>query len=446
VATVQFASQSSLDSDNKAANSSRLVNCYLEPVGGRAPLVMKSVLGMTSFATIPGVFARAATSLGSLIYAVQNSNLYTIDSGGTVTSLGTIADDVDTSISTNDGNITVVADGKYYLWDGSTLTQPTAGAFSDFGSVSYFGSLTVLTERNGNRVQWSDVYDPTTLDGLSFATADTYDGNILRAISSSGALWIMKDSSIERWYQTGADLAPVVGGALEFGLKDYNLVGKFPNGAFFVSSEGKVRLLSPTAEIISTRAVETSIAQNDPTNCFFYQDEGHDMCVIRFSDRPAWCYDFATKLWHERAEGFADDAWSAIGSVKAFDTWYVVTQTGPVYSLGRTNQDYGTPLIRQATSNTLQVDGNRFIVNRLEMQGRAGRADLGRDAKVMLEMSKDFGETFTDPKVRSIGDLGEYNQRLVWRRLGQFKQATARLSWSEPAEIPIDNIAMVDIG
>jgi Neuraminidase (sialidase) len=131
--------------------------------------------------------------------------------------------------------------------------------------------------------------------------------------------------------------------------------------------------------------------------------------------------------------------------VLAFDEWHTVTLTGTAYTLGRTNQDYGTPLIRQATSNTLQNDGKRFVLSRLEMQGRAGRSDLGRPAQVMLEMSKDFGETWSDPKVRSLGDVGEYSQRLVWRKLGQYKQATARISWADMAEVPVDNIAMLDI-
>ena len=53
MASIQLVAQSEQDSDNRSANTARMVNCYLEPVG--SDMVIKSVLGMTSFATVPSV-------------------------------------------------------------------------------------------------------------------------------------------------------------------------------------------------------------------------------------------------------------------------------------------------------------------------------------------------------------------------------------------------------
>lgn len=437
--TLSLVPQSQKDSDYEASNTARMLNCYLEPVGGRSPMVIKSVLGTTAFSSVPEVFARAMAEVNDLLYLVQGGALYEIASDGTATKLGDTVDSVETTISGNDGNVTVVAGGRYFVWDGTTLTEPTTGAFSDFGSVSFFGSLTVLTERSGNRVQWSDVYDPTTLDGLSFATADAYDDTILRGEAVAGSFWIFKTGSIERWYQTGADLAPVVGGAVEYGLRESGLLAKIPNGAFFVSSENKVLLLSGGLSPVSTRAVETSLDQNDPTHCFFYQDEGHDMCVIRFSDRPAWVYDMATGLWHERADGEFLSSWAPVASAKAYDKWHVVEEAGDVLALGRVNEDTSGPLVRQVTGSTLQIEANRFKVSMLELQGRVGYSDLGRPAQITLSMSRDHGQTWGDPKARSMGSQGEYGKRMVWRALGQYRRATPRFQWTDPAEISIDN-------
>jgi hypothetical protein len=419
------------------------VNCYVEPVGDQ--ITLKSVLGMSSFATVPGVFARALAEVGGVLYVAQGGGLYSVTSDGTVTSLGSITDSAETTISSNNGNVTVAAGGNYYVWDGSTLSTPTAGAFSDFGSVEYFGSLTVLTERNGQRVQWSDVLDPTTLDGLNFATANAYDDDLLRVLAIGGSLWMFGERSIEQWYQNGADLAPVAGAAIEFGLKAYGLLSRTPNGAFFVSSDNKVRLMQGGMQVISNRAVETALAQNTATHCFFYQDEGHDICVVRFSDRPAWCYDISTARWHERAEGDTFEAWSAVGSNKAFGKWNVLTEVGTLYQLERTNNDATGALLRQVTSVTLVNEGQRFRVKRFEVEGRVGFSDLGRDASVSLQMSKDHGMTWTDAKTRSMGDLGEYQQRMVWRSLGQYRNATFRLTISDAAELPISNTAYLEV-
>lgn len=460
--------QSEQDADNKSANTARMINCYLEPVGSE--MVIKSTLGMSDFLTVPGVFFRAIEAVyvdgASRMYIAQGGRLYeTFDSGGLgfsssnpdflpvgftgnlfTYSPGFIEDSPETSISSNDNRATIVAGGKYYVVSASTLSEPAAGAFSDFGSVTYYNGRTVLTERNGQRVQWSNVFDPFTLDGLSFATADAFDDFNLRALTINGSLYIFKERSIEQWYQNGADLAPVASSAIEFGLKDYNLLTKVPNGAFFVSSQNKVMVMyGPQPQPLNHRGVETALAQSTPTNCFFYQDEGHDFCVVRFADRPAWVFDMATGLWHERSQGDFNDPWLAMGSAQFQDDWILPTNDGHVYSLERTNEDATGPLIRVVQTNTMRNDGNRFRVRRLEIEGRVGYSDLGRDAQIMLQMSKDGGETWTDPKPRSLGGRGHYSQRAVWRALGQYREATARLTWTDEAEIPISAIGGIDV-
>ena len=52
---VEFAGQSSQDADTPGASTSRLVNCYREPAG-TGIMWLKSVLGMSPHAFLPGVF------------------------------------------------------------------------------------------------------------------------------------------------------------------------------------------------------------------------------------------------------------------------------------------------------------------------------------------------------------------------------------------------------
>lgn len=461
----QLVPQSEQDSDNRAANSARMVNCYLEPVGSE--MVIKSVLGMDPVLDdqddpffVGSGDVRAVEQFGDLIYVVQGTTLYSVavlasvDSEGNIQTqvgiadtLGTISGSDNATISSNDGNITITGGGRYYLWDGSTLSEPTSGAFTSVGSVSYIGGLTVLTESStGNRLQWSDVFDPDTLDGLSFATADTIEGDLIRGMAIGSRFWAFKGKSIEPWYQNGADLVPIAGAALEYGLLQFDLLAKIPNGAFFVSSEGKVMVLSgDQPQPISSRAVETAIANDGPDRCFHYQDEGHDFLVICFRDRPAWVYDMGTGLWHERAGGVTLGPWSAFRSVKWQGRWFVVAEDGGMFFMARTNSDGATALVRQVTTKTLRNDGTRFRLSRLEIEARVGFSDLGRDPVIELEMSRDAGQTWTDPKPRPLGEQGDYTQRMVWRSLGQFREGTARLTWSDAAEIPLNNAAFMDV-
>jgi hypothetical protein len=257
-------------------------------------------------------------------------------------------------------------------------------------------------------------------------------------------------------------------------------------GAFFIGSDGIAYLtdgegLTP----VSTPAVETAIKTSTATNVFGYTDEGHKFVVIRFSDRPAWVYDISTGEWHERAEGADLSAWSAEVSVEAFGGWLVGNRLGRVYSLTRSNADAGKALIRTAVSNTLYVSGQRFRVPYLELIGRVGRADesgfieymdttmvvdelerlqvsyddliledddywdLGgqyrREPRVMVVVSKDNGQTWGRVKERDLGALGEYDQRVTLRALGQFRAATVMVSISDPADITLDASVNVQV-
>ena len=478
---VEFVGQSKRDEDNAGATSSRLVNCYREAVGERSGFVLKPVLGMSAFGTTSDVLTRAMHRAEDWIYAAVGGNLHRVASNGDTVSLASITDDVDTSISSNNGNICVVSGGEYKVWDGTTLNTPTAGAFSDFGSVEFLGQRTILTERNGRRFQWSNVADPETLDGLNFATAESRDDDILRAVAFADVLWLFKERSIERWYQTGlsgADaLRPQTGATIDVGLKGYNLVCKAPATMAMVGSDNKFYLIGPGGvQVISTTGVETAIKQKTPTHCFYYEDEGHSFLVLRFSDRPAWVFDLSLKEWHERAEGLDLDQWNALACAEIDDKFIVGTVGGDFLRLARTQLDQGVPLICQATGRTLRLDGKRFRIPAFELLTRVGVSTEARyevlnvltgtvevveeaggglvvDAKtneelagnITLEMSKDFGKTWTAPKQRSMGALGDYDHRVIWRALGQFRQATPRITWSDVTDTPVDAEGVVEI-
>lgn len=436
---VEFVGQSARDADNAWANSSRLLNLYREPVGDDRT-VLKGVLGTEAFAVVTGATCRAAEAIAGTMYVAQGGRLWSVSSAGVATNLGAINDSAETSISGNNGKVTVTAGGAYYVWDGSTLTTPTAGAFSDFGSVTFFGQLTVLTERGGRRVQWSNVAEPTTLDGLNFATTESRDDDNLRVLPIAGGLWFFKEKSIERWYQNGADIAAVPGGTIETGLKAYNLLTALPNGAFFIGQDGKAYLVQGgQMQPVSTVAIETSIKSETPARCFYYQDEGHEFCVIQFAGRPAWVFDVSTGSWHERAEGTDLGAWTAEACVGAYGAFFACTPSG-IYKLTRNSVDVSGPLVRRAVGKTFQ-SGERFKVNQLRFFGKVGTAASA--VTLELRMSRDDGNTWTLPKDRSMGALGEYGTEIVFRALGQFRQATAEVTITNPYDVTLDAVAFV---
>lgn len=442
---LKFAGQSSRDTDAEFANTSRMLNCYREPAEDR--VVIKSVLGSEALVDLADVFLRAMTAVNGEIFAACGGNLYCIKTGGGYTNLGAVGSG-DTTISSNNGVVTVAADGVYSIWDGATLSTPTGAAFSDVGSVTFVGQHTVISEEGGRRFAWSDPADPATFDGLDFASAEGRDDDILRVVGLNGSLVIFKETSREIWYLTGSSdstlaFQRMAGGVVDTGLWSYNLLAELDQAVFFVGDDGIVYLTEGLSQkAISNRAVETAIAEGEPQRCFFYEDEGHKFACITFRNRPAWCFDLATNDWHERENGY--QRWSVVSTVKVGRQWYSGTDLGEVRLMKRNNTDAGDPLIRRAVSKTFYNDAGLFRVAELEFFGRVGSVlDGSSAAECSLRLSKDNGRTWGDIRTKSLGALGEYETRVLWRSLGQFRRLTAELSWATADEISFVDEARV---
>lgn len=443
MARVEFVGRSRQDADNVAASPARLVNCYREPAG-ESRFSLKSVLGTTLFSDLASPVGRVLRSVNQRLYAAAGGFLHEISlSSGSASILGSINDDPDTIIEGYEQNVTLAAGGVYYVWNGATLLPIGGGAFDDVGSVAFLSGYTILTEEGGSLWEWTDLQDPSTRDPLNVATAEAFDDNLLRAVALGGNLYLMGTRSIEIWALTGAAGADAFerlgGGVIDRGLKRKGLVTVFGEGAFMVGNDGVAYILSGAAlQPVSTPSVETAINQGDPTHVFYFEDEGHKHCVIRFSDRPAWVFDLATGEWHERAEGLGLDAWGIFSMCQCpTGRAFGIDATGRVRRFLRSNQDMGETLVRQATSMVFDMQGPRFRVSFLEALCRAGFSNIGRDAEVVLETSQDGGVTWGPPKSRSVGDTGGYRARATWRALGQFRSFTVRFTIADAAEIPL---------
>lgn len=442
---LEFATQSERDDDYRVGNTMRLVNFYAEPLapGGRSQHVLKGVPRANDFATMPEIFVRDMRDIDGTFYVLAGGTLYSLNKFGVPTSLGVTSSAAGARIFGADGNVCIVSNGRYFVWNGTTMSEPTAGAFSGFNSGAYMGGYVILTEDGGRRFQWSDLADPTTLPGLNFATAESTDGKVLRVVTLLGRLLLMKEDVIEQWALTGAAganaFAPIPGGVIETGLKARDLVARFSGGMFWVGSDDVAYVGNGSdTQPISGPAVNTALSQSVPTHCFAYEDEGHDFCVIRFSDRPAWVYDFSTGRWHERASG-EDDPWSITSMSKHNGRFYGGDAAGNVYRFARAGTDEGADLIRTAVSGTFYNEGDRFRVPMVELTGRMGQGDIGEpEPQVMVSFSRDGGLTYGVERSRSLGGVGDYGQLCRIRGLGSQRQLAMKVRLSDPRDLTLD--------
>lgn len=431
---------SSQDADNRGASTSRLINCFRQPVMGksRTNSVLQSVLGTTAYATIGTVFFGGAYAFGGDIYAAYDGSLFRVGTGGAVTNVGTVASG-DASISSNNAYLTIAAGGAYFTYL-TTVQNRASGALNAVGSVDYLDQYTLLTEKNGRRWAWSALADPTDIPVLNFATAEATDDNLLRVMGLNGRVILFKESSREVWSSTGAAGADAFTriSAKNIGLKSFNLLTKTDEAMFFIGSDNiaRITLDGIDSQKLSYPPVDSAIANQTPTHCFYYEDEGQKFCVIRFSDGTAWVFDLATGEWHERGEGADHDPWSVLGTVKLQNDWYGLTEAGAVWRFVRNNEDVTGPLRRTAVSETFYFEEGASV-DEMEIYFRTGFSDLGRDARTWVRVSRDGGHTWSLGKWRSLGQQGQYRQKATWRNLGLADQFTVEVNVSDEAEIPI---------
>jgi|GEM_PF-2341379 len=442
---LNFVTQSSRSADDIGYSPERLVNVYPEagPQNAKGPVVLRSVLGRATFATTSKPIVRAMEFFNNRIYLVSGGRLFSMQENATVTNHAAITDDVISTISSSGDLITIAAGGTYYVWnlDTSTLSTPGSGKITNVGTVGLMDHYTLLTEQGGDFIEWTTQADPETRNALFFARNESQNDDTLRVMTDRLYPWFFGQTSTEVFYNTGLSGADaflrVTGGALETGILAANLATKTEEGLFFIGDD-KVAYLTIDAQLraVSTPAVNEAIDGETPSHCFYYEDRGHRFCVVRFANRPAWIYDMATGLWHERSSGTNLAAWDVIDAVKAWSSvWYCVTTDGTVYSMTRANTDVTDPLKRWMTSSSLYLEGNQFSISELELLGEFGES--ASEATIMFELSRDGGRTFGNVMTRSAGTLGDRELRVVLRALGRQRNFVVRVTVTDATDLNI---------
>lgn len=483
-----LAAKSTADRNNLTPSAERLVNCYAYPApeGAKAPLVIRSCLGLREWATAPGPFLRDMVRVEGQLYVLAAGSLLRVERGGAVTFLAPVPDDPNATMCGHRDAVTIVSDGNYYVWNGALVT-PTGNAFDSFGSVIFLDQFTIFSEKDGRRIGWCEVGDPTALNGLYFATAEARDDKIVRLVDVPGGYFaVLKEHSVEIWGNTGLGgfnaFRRIDGTVLDRGVKAFKLVARTPDGVFYIGEDDVAYQVTGAGSPvpISPPNVNQALKSGTPTHCLYYEDRGHQMHAIRFADRPAWCRDGATGYWHERAAGADHKPFGAVASAFCYGEWLLGDRLGGVYKLGQAPYDGMAPMRRTIRSRNLYVEGKRFSVSELEVEGLFGKYEveetapnwetdengfpildedgnyilaevqgaveyLKRPGKIELSLSRDGGHTFGPPKVRAIGKVGQYRAKAEWHALGQFEDMVAELSMTDPVDVPILSEANVRV-
>ncbi len=456
---IPFAEQA-YESRSKPFAAQRCVNLYMEPgtKGTMTDSVLYGTPGLDLWASLGSDRIWGMHVMGANLYVVSGNNVYVVNSASSSTLLGTMGTVSNVVIMDDNGTnvIILLESGAAYLATATTLTQITDGDYISSSSVTVLDSFAIFTKIDSDQFQISALNNAAAYDPLDIATAEGTSGNLVRAISIRGELWLFKQFSTEIYYNSGAGdfpFIPIGSATIQRGCAAKRSVAIESNTVMWLGDDRVVYLgqgYSPTR--ISTFAIEKDIETYSvisDAEAFCYTEEGHKFYVLTFpTENVTWVYDITTRLWHER-ESFGIGRWRAT-SYAFFAGLNLVGdfETGKIYSLNLdTYTENGTTIQRIATSPPIFADTNRVIFDRLQVMFDTGLglvSGQGSDPQAMLRYSDDGGYNWSNERVVSIGLMGQYKNRAVWRRLGQARERIWEITVSDPIRVNITG-AFADI-
>lgn len=484
------------------AADARMVNLFPEivPEAGKEPAFLNRAPGLKLLNTIGTGPVRgmwAFSSSDSTAFVVSGTQLYKINTSYVATLIGTVAGTGPVSMADNGTQLFIAANGPSYIYNNTTnaFGQITDPDFPGAVTVCYLDGYFVFNQPNSQLLWVTQLLDGTSIDPLDFASTEGSPDGLIAVASNFREVWAFGTNSIEVWYDSGATDFPlqrIQGAFNELGCAAPYSVAKMDNGLFWLGRDRRgqgivYRANGYTGVRISTHAVEWQIQQYADLSdaiAYTYQQDGHSFYVLIFpSANTTWVYDAATQAWHERA-GFSNGNFTRHrsncqmafnnkivvgdfenGSIYAFDlddfsdnggiqkwlrTWRALP-TGQ-NNLKRTTQhmmqldcESGVGLNGYVLPEViyLQTENDDFLITESSdylIAEQETVATQGADPQVMLRWSDDGGHTWSSEHWASMGKIGQYYKRVIWRRLGvttKLRDRVYEVSATDPVKIAI---------
>jgi len=450
------------------AADNRMINLFPEVVseGGKDPAFLQRAPGLKFQQTIGRGPIRglwAPSSVTGPFYVVSGYEVYKLTSlTGTPLLIGTVNGTGPVSIADNGTQVFFATDPDGYIYNQTTgvfgrITDPD---FPGAVTVGYIDGYFTFNEPDSQRIWVTELLDGTSIDPLEFASAEGAPDGVVAVLVDHRELWVFGTDTVEVWYDAGQPDFPftrIQGAFNEIGCVAPYSVAKLDNGIFWLGTDARGRGIvyranGYTGVRVSTHAVEWQIQQYaDMTDAvaYTYQQDGHAFYVLNFpSANTTWVFDVATNAWHERAS-WADDNfirnranchcnWQGNAVVGDFENGNLYTLSLETYA---DNGEIQKWLRSWRALPTGQNNLKRTAHHNLQLDCQTGVGYIdGAAPQVSLRWSDDGGHTWSNEHWVSMGKIGEYGTRVIWRRLGmtmKLRDRVYEVSGTDPVKIAI---------
>lgn len=402
---------------------------------------------LTTSDTFAAGINRGSHVKNNIAYMVNGSELVRVDrtvgppESFSVTVLGTVSGAGRVSMADNGTQLMIVTNvGDGYIFNesaGTPFVQITDVDFTTTNGIPqvvvYIDSFFLVTT-NSKKFKISSLNDGLTWNALDFGTAEADPDDIVAPHVHQNQLYIFGSETFERFQNIGGAAFPfqrVSGGVINKGLfAKFSIIET--SGAFVWLGGGvneSPAIWQSTGgepQKISTTAIENAIqkfSDIEITNVFTwsYAETGAYFIGFNFPG-TTFVYDLVTSRWHERrslinnslAPYRVNSMTKAYGRILVGDS-----QDGRIGEIAKVNDEYGANIFRRFSTQPFSNQNMAFFNGSVELtiESGVGNATVP-NPQIRMDFSDD-GKTFGTPRSRSMGKVGEFFRRCIWRRLGR---------------------------
>jgi hypothetical protein len=306
----------------------------------------------------------------------------------------------------------------------------------------------------------SEINDFSVVNALDFAKTSAFPDDIVAAVSIREEIWFLGKATSEIWYNAGEEAFPFrrrTNLIMNYGCAaPYSLTFGHNNILFWlaVNRDGGFVVVAAAEyniKIISTEAINAELrtySRIDDAIGWITQWDGHIFYILTFPEADkTWAFDLTTNSWGEWSSRYLSEVpsdnqyingrWLANNYVFYNGKGLVGDyKSGKIYKLSRNNYtDNGETIIWERTTRVLQENLNRICVYSLILDFEKGKGlTIGQGDKpaLMLKISRDGGITWGRELWRTSGEIGRYQERIKWNRLGVARSYVFRIRVTDP--------------
>jgi hypothetical protein len=464
-------------------------------------LTERSMNSATVGAVVTGTIATTVLTVSAVTSGVlhvgQTIQGAGVTLGTIITALGTGSGGIGTytlSVAS-----TVAAGVTMYGLNFSVLPS-TDGAFSGANTVDIIDNYFVYNNPTTQQWGASDLLSPIS-PNTSYSLKDGAPDDLVALIVDHREVYLMGEISSEVWTDVGTVPFPfqrIPGTSTQHGIAAPFSLYRLGNSFAYVSrnNRGQSQIMQMQGYLpqrISTHAVENTLANQyvGDAVAWTYQLEGHEVYVVTFpSLQLTWAYDATTQMWHKWLYTTDKNEYQRHrGNCCAVFQGLVIVgdyENGRLYELDKTNYtDDGQNIRRLRKAPHLVTEFQRQYFDELQIQFQPGVGTTGisgvlevlnentiylgdtytitasatltieaektyilatqqpvittttNNPQAMLRWSNDGGSTWSNEHWTSVGQLGKYRNRAIWRRLGTARDRIFEVSVTDPVNFVI---------